>query len=109
MPIHFAAARSAAHSPIARALARKALGRASNDNGDEAGEPAPFDQVMRAALGHFAEHGMAAAETARAQAEFAHRAGDIQGYDWWLGICRTLDRKLAARLDRRLGIGAVIY
>ena len=31
MPLHFAAARSAAHSPIARALARKALARAAND------------------------------------------------------------------------------
>ena len=36
MPVHFAAARSAAHSPIARALARKALARAANDNGEGA-------------------------------------------------------------------------
>ena len=36
MPLHFAAARSAAHSPIARALAKKALARAANDNGDAA-------------------------------------------------------------------------
>ena len=65
MPLHFAAARSAAHSPIARALARKALARAANDNGDAAhmqAEASSFDHMMRAALRHFAEHGMGAAE-----------------------------------------------
>lgn len=107
MPIHFAAARSTAHSPIARALARKALNRAANDNGDQAWQNA-FDATMRAALGHFAAHGLGAASEARRQAEFAHRHGDRQSYDWWLGICRTLDRKMAARVDRRMGIGAVI-
>ena len=64
MPVHFAAARSTAHSPIARALARKALARAVNDNGDAAmleAASTSFDSVMRAALMHFAEHGMGAA------------------------------------------------
>lgn len=111
MPVHFAAARSTAHSPIARALARKALSRAANDNG-AAGQvpPSSFDTMMRAALKHFAEHGMGAAEAARRQAEQAHFTGDAAGYAWWLGVCRALDRRLAERLERRLdGRGALIW
>ena len=105
MPVHFAAARSAAHSPIARALARKALARAANDNGDGArieAQSSRFDTMMRAALRHFAEHGLRAAETARLNAEEAHFAGDREAYVWWLGICRTLDKRLATRFERRL-------
>ncbi len=110
MPVHFAAARSTAHSPIARALAKKALGRAANDNGDVAQTAAAsFDTTMRGALKHFAEHGLGAAQAARHQAEQAHRAGDEQGYDWWLGVCRTLDRGLAVRLERNYaGASALI-
>ena len=113
MPVHFAAARSTAHSPIARALAKKALARAANDNGDAAqmqAEASSFDHMMRAALKHFAEHGMGAAEEARRQAEQAHFTGDGEAYRWWLGVCRTLDRRLAARLEFRLaGRDALVY
>jgi len=101
MPVHFAAARSTAHSPIARALAKKALARAANDNGDAAwmqAESASVDRVMRAALKHFAEHGLGAAQAASRQAEQAHGAGDAEAYEWWLGVCGTLDRQLAKRL-----------
>lgn len=83
MPVHFAAARSTAHSPIARALARKALARAVNDNGDAAmleAASTSFDSVMRAALMHFAEHGMGAAEAAAHQAEEAFRDGDATAF-----------------------------
>lgn len=105
MPVHFAAARSTAHSPIARALAKKALARAANDNGNAAqmeAEASSFDSMMRAALKHFAEHGLGAAEAARQQAEQAFFTGDRDTYDWWLGVCRTLDRRLAERFERRL-------
>ncbi|QYJ06418.1 hypothetical protein [Qipengyuania flava] len=105
MPVHFAAARSTAHSPIARALAKKALARAANDNGDAAqmqAEASSFDAMMRAALKHFAEHGLGAAEAARQQAEQAYFTGDHDAYAWWLGVCRTLDRRLAERCERRL-------
>jgi hypothetical protein len=105
VPVHFAAARSTAHSPIARALAKKALARAANDNGDAgqmAAEASSFDHMMRAALKHFAEHGMGAAEAARRQAEQAHFTGDGAGFQWWLGVCRALDRRMADRLERRL-------
>ena len=29
----------------------------------------------------------------------ARLAGDADGHTWWLDICRTLDRRLAARID----------
>ena len=67
---------------------------AANDNGQE-----PLsDLVVRAALTHFARYGMGAAENARDAAERAFFAGDRDGYDWWTAICRTLDRRIAARL-----------
>lgn len=106
MPLHFAAARSTAHSPIARALARKALCRAANDNGDAAqmeARSSSFDHMMRATLKHFAEHGLGAAEAARRQAEQAHFTGDGDAYAWWMGVCRTLDRRLADRFEAQLG------
>ncbi len=107
MSFHFAAARSAAHSPIARALAKKALARAANDNpGDNhggGGAPGSQDLMLKAALRHFAEHGLGAAREARKQAERAFFTGDSQGYGWWLGVCRALDRRLAADLDRTTG------
>ncbi|MBA4164172.1 MAG: hypothetical protein C0510_06015 [Erythrobacter sp.] len=61
------------------------------------------DLLLDAALRHFARHGIGAARAARAQAETAFFAGDRAGYDWWLAICRTLDRRLAARIDDELG------
>jgi len=69
--------------------------RASNDNG-----PAETsDRLLHAALRHFAEHGLGAAREAREQAEKAFFAGDRESYDWWIAICRTLDRRIAAQLD----------
>ena len=108
MPVHFAAARCTSHSPIARALAKKALRRAANDNGDAAPVDSSFDTMMRAALRHFAEHGLGAAQAARKQAEQAHFAGDKASYEWWLGVCRALDRRLAERLDRTVGLPSAL-
>ena len=51
------------------------------------------------ALRHFGAHGLKAAETARDMAEEAFRAGDEDSYRWWLGICRTLDARLARQLE----------
>lgn len=104
MTVHFAAARSTARSPLARALARKAHGRAANDNG----RPHEADDAMlHAALRHFAAHGLGAARAARKQAEAAFFAGDRQAYTWWLGVCRTLDRRLAAQLVRATGASPI--
>lgn len=101
MMFHFAAARSTANSPIARALARKALLRAANDNpraANDDGRRGPHDHMLHAALRHFAEHGIGAAHEARKQAEQAFFSGDRESYDWWLTVCRALDRRLAAQL-----------
>lgn len=100
-------------APVARALARKARGRAANDNlpdvaamlggrARSAGLAGGLkdDRILRAALHHFAEHGLGAAKAARAQADAAFLAGDREGYEWWLGITRTLDRRLAAQAHR---------
>ncbi len=103
MTVHFAAARNAAFSPIARALTRPALGRAANDNassGARADETAASDHLINAALRHFANHGLGAAREARKEAEIAFFKGDRQGYDWWLAVCRTLDKRIAGQLDR---------
>ncbi|MBX7482702.1 hypothetical protein [Qipengyuania qiaonensis] len=111
MPVHFAAARSTAHSPIARALAKKALARAANDNGDSAqvrAEAGNADRTMHAALKHFAEHGLGAAKVAWRQAEQAHSTGDIQTYEWWFGICRTLDRRLAKRCAEEIALRSLL-
>lgn len=72
----------------------QACGLPANDNGGGRAS----DAMLHAALRHFAEHGLAAAQRARKQAEAAHLAGDQQGYEWWLEICRTLDRRMASEL-----------
>lgn len=84
--------------PISRSLVRRAKKTVANDNDDNA----LSDHMLRAALRHFAEHGLGAARAARAQAEQAFFAGDRQSYEWWLGITRTLDRRLAADAEQVL-------
>ncbi len=92
MTLHQAAARNSANSPIARVLARPAYGRSANDNGANA----PASQlVFEEALRHFAKHGLGAAKDACDKAETAFHGGDSYTYNYWLAICRTLDRRLA--------------
>lgn len=102
MPIHFAAARCASRSPVARALARKAVRRAANDNPGGATECGAEARVLSAALRHFAEHGLRAAEEAAFLAEEAHRTGEAEACRWWTEICYKLDRKLAVDLKQRM-------
>jgi len=73
----------------------------ANDNGT-----GTSDATLHAALRHFAEHGLAAAQRARGQAEAAFFAGDRQSYQWWLEVCRTLDRRMAAAVDFRGSAGS---
>lgn len=96
MTVHFAASRLPAHSPLARILQRRAPAAAANDNCAER----PDDRLLHAALRHFAQYGLGAAREARRHAEAAFFAGDRASYDWWLGICRTLDTRLAKSLER---------
>lgn len=72
---------------------------AANDNGH--GEL--HDNLLRDALTHFGRFGLSAAESARNEAERAFFAGDRKKYRHWLGVCRALDRRLAASLLRRTG------
>lgn len=96
MSIRFAAPPQALMVRLRGARARAAIARPANDNqGGETGEA-----LLRASLRHFAEHGLAAAGHARAKAEAAWFAGDSEGYRWWLGICRTLDRRMARELAK---------
>ncbi len=93
MPVNFAAERSVSCSPLTQVLSYRDHGKAANDNAAIAVD----DQVMKAALRHFAEYGLGAARVARSKAESAFFAGDRAQYDWWLSLCRTLDRRLAAK------------
>lgn len=98
MTIHFAAARPVV-DPLAGVLLRQRIAKhAANDNDHPL---LSSDAMLRAALRHFAAHGLGAAENARQRAEQAFFADDRNAYLWWLGICRALDRRLAARLTRR--------
>lgn len=100
MPIHFAAARSPLAALVNPARRSRIIGRAANDNGDLG-----HSAELRAALKHFAEHGLGAATVARQNAEQAFFRGDRQGYLHWLGICRTLDRRMASVLATRVEAG----
>ena len=100
MTIHFAAARSPLAGMVNPARRSRIIGRAANDNGSSAPQP-----ELRAALRHFAEHGLGAATVARANAEQAFFRGDRQSYLHWLAICRTLDRRMARVLSARIDAG----
>ncbi|MCP5383657.1 MAG: hypothetical protein H6913_03470 [Altererythrobacter sp.] len=97
MTVHFAAARTPSRSPVARMLVRRPIVCVANDNGDHRGH----DQLLHAALMHFAKHGLGAARSARAEADKAFFAGDAERYDWWIGICRTLDRRMAMEAEQQ--------
>lgn len=98
MSIRFAAPPHAHSVRLSGARARTAIARAQNDNEGVHAD----DALLRAALRHFAEHGLAAAGHARRKAEAAWFAGERDAYRWWLGICRTLDRRLARQLGSEL-------
>nr|WP_166175210.1 hypothetical protein [Altererythrobacter segetis] len=94
MSIRFAAPPQAQNVRLSGSRARAAIAKAVNDNEASHSD----DALLGAALRHFAEHGMAAASHARRRAEAAFFAGDRNAYRWWLGVCRTLDRRLAREL-----------
>ena len=95
MSIRFAARSSQASVRMTRDRVRALMPVAANDAGHSVG-PAQ----MREALQQFARHGLGAAEHARTQAMKAANAGDRQTFEWWLEICRALDRPMARRLAK---------
>jgi hypothetical protein len=98
MPIHFAASRPAYDPLSGTRLRRRVAGHAANDNDDRS---ISSDTMLRAALQHFTRYGLGTAEDASQRAEQAFAAGNYEGYQRWLGICRTFDRRLAASVARR--------
>jgi hypothetical protein len=99
MTLRFAAARPAAlTSSFARTQVVRILAQAANDN-DDGGRR---DAILRAALKHFSELGLAAASDARDKARTAYYSGKREDYRHWLGICRTLDRRMAVALANNL-------
>lgn len=98
MTIRFASPAGRIRPRLSAGRLREVCGIPSNDNGRDE----QSDALLHAALRHFAEHGLAAAHRARKQAEAAFFAGDRQGYQWWLDICRALDRRMAKELGASL-------
>jgi hypothetical protein len=96
MTIRFAAAYSGESTAILRASTATARA-AANDNAPGF----PRDVLLRAALKHFAQYGLGAAQQAHSNAEAAFFAGDRDEYRHWLGICRALDRRMADAVDFR--------
>jgi hypothetical protein len=70
---------------------------AANDNGAGLGGEA----LLHAALRHFSEHGLSAANRARDNAEAAFFAGRSDEYRWWMAICTALDRRMPAAVAFR--------
>lgn len=97
MPVHFAAARCAARSPLARIFTRAPIGKPANDNGEAAATPL-IDCRTREALLHFAEHGLDAARVAAERACDAAANEDTEAYERWIAVCDTLDSSMASRL-----------
>ena len=99
MAIRFAPARRTPSQALARVRTMPHVGTPANDCAGLLGR----DRLLRRALWHFAEHGLAAAAQARANAVSASLRGDREEYHNWLAICHLLDRRMAkaAREQRR--------
>jgi len=97
MTIRFATATNGYSSVIARRVCAPVIINPANDN-----PRTPADErLLWEALRHFAKHGMHAALHAAESAEAALEAGDQEAFEWWLSICRTLDRRLGDALARQ--------
>jgi hypothetical protein len=92
MPVHFAAACSNQFAAVDRFRPARMPLAAANDNVAGFGG----ERLLKAALRHFAEYGLAAAERARDNAEAAFFSGKSDEYRWWMAICTTLDRRMPA-------------
>ncbi len=95
MSIRFAAPPKPSSVRMAPGTVRSSRPVAANDDGDLVSQV-----FITAALRQFAKHGLAAADHARDQAIAASEAGDRQTFEWWLEVCRALDRRMARRIDQ---------
>lgn len=101
MPIRFAAPQTRSQCRMPRGMAEGLYLRPANDNRGKR----VSNTHLHAALRHFAKHGLAAADHARQQAMAAADAGDRQTFEWWLEICRALDRRMACAIDDPARVG----
>lgn len=97
MTIRLATAATGSSSVIARVICTPALQFPANDDEGEPGD----DRILWEALRHFGDHGLRAAQEAATSAKVALEAGDHDGFEWWLSVCRMLDRKLGESLSRQ--------
>jgi len=97
MTIRFSAALPTVRNHVPRGLGRVPVSRAANDNPRDVRN----DPLLRAALRHFADHGLGAAGNARDRAVDAFIAGDDTAFRWWLGVCAKLDRRMAGSVQSR--------
>jgi len=97
MTIRFATASSGYSSVIARAVCAPVMYRPANDNLRSQSD----DSALWEALRHFARHGLHAAARAAEAAEAALEAGDRESFEWWLEVCRKIDRPLSETLARK--------
>lgn len=100
MSLRFAPARTPARSPIARALARRAVAPAANDNADPG---IANDPVLVAALRHFAVHGIGAATIAARNAGEAGDLGNTVDRDHWQAVSSALGNRSPLCSRRRRG------
>ncbi len=91
MSIRLAAGKPLAPLCCERSLQWRMRRGACNDNGGDV----TADALLQASLRHFGRHGLAAAQTALAEAELAAERGDTGGAALWRDICQMLDRRLA--------------
>lgn len=96
MTIRFSAAKGSPRS-LDRFFGTEIPGTAANDGASTA----QSDALLHAALRHFAKTGLGAADAASENARAAFFAGDRDGYDHWLGICRLLDARMAGAVAAR--------
>ncbi|WP_395332904.1 hypothetical protein WBP06_06215 [Novosphingobium sp. BL-8H] len=112
MTIRFSAARGDTPPAVMRLLCSWAPLDAVNDNGatrraspvipSAANQNGHDERMLTEALRHFAVYGLSAARHARANAEAARLAGDDKACEWWIAVCRQLDRRMAEAFERRI-------
>ncbi len=98
MTIRFAAAKHWHAPAVDRVVGYAPPPAPANDRDPALGR----DALLRAALRHFARHGLSAAERARDHAESAFFEGDRESCQRWLAICRELDLRMAEAAQRRV-------
>jgi ribosomal protein S21 len=88
-----------------RLIVRDVCFAAANDNVSETAGKHPelteeqAQDQLEDALRCFAKHGIKAAGVAREHSKHAFFEGDMKAYEHWRGVCKVLDRQVAATID----------